>query len=456
MWVAECWPLFMTSTLCVVLCLVSYVFVGTDGHTMSPAEAVPEIYHALFPSSLPLVIAGFCISEAWSKYGVDVMIAMRVLKMRLFNTPNTFVIAVELICFFMSAWVSNIAAAVLTLTVISPVIRDLPDGCHYIQTLLMAIALSGNVGGMTTQLASPQNALTVSLGDSSVTFVEFIAVSLPVCPVLLAIGHWLTIKIFPPDIDKLPNLGNEAKAAAIANSSSSGYASVTLDAARSTFRTENSIKQSSDRTLKLYQWLTIALTIVSIGLWVASNFMPFFGMDIGMISFLPIALFCGTGLVSKADFERLPWALVALIAGGNVLGKAIESSKLLDLIAGLVAHLPPNLFLIMFVTAVITMIISCFVSHTIASIILLPLAAKIGGGIGHSRLMVMTTNTVCTASIAVPVSSFPNLTATSVEDSRGKPYLSTVDFLKIGIPVTFISLAAICTITYGMSLVFGF
>ena len=70
--------------------------------------------------------------------------------------------------------------------------------------------------------------------------------------------------------------------------------------------------------------------------------------------------------------------------------------------------------------------------------------------------MVMVINTVCTASIAVPVSSFPNLTATSVEDSRGKPYLTTVDFLKIGIPVTFISLVCICTITFGMCLAFGY
>ena len=456
MWVAECWPLFMTSVLCVVLCLVSYVFVGDDGQPLEPVDAVPLIYRALFPSSLPLVVAGFCISQAWSKYGVDVMIAMRVLRSRLFSTPARFVIAVELLCFFMSAWVSNIAAAVLTLTVISPVIRDLPEGCRYIQTLLMAIALSGNVGGMTTQLASPQNALTVSLGDSSIGFIEFIGVSLPVCPVLLVIGHLLTIAIFRPDIDKLPNLGSEAKAAALASASSSGYASVTLDAARSAFRSEHDMDQGAERTTRLYQGLTIALTIVSIALWVASNFVTVFGQDIGMISFVPIALVCGTGLVDKADFERLPWALVALIAGGNVLGKAIESSKLLDLIAGLVSALPSNLFIIMGVTALITMVISCFVSHTIASIILLPLAAKIGAPIGHSRLMVMVINTVCTSSIAVPVSSFPNLTATSVEDSRGKPYLSTLDFLKIGIPITLISLVCVCAITFGMCLAFGY
>lgn len=456
MWITECWPLFMTSTLCVILTLVSYVFVGSDGQTLSPVDAVPLIYRALFPSSLPLVIAGFCISQAWSKYGVDVMIAMKVLQSAWFSRPSTFVIAVELICFFMSAWVSNIAAAVLTLTVISPVIRDLPEGCRYIQTLLMAIALSGNVGGMTTQLASPQNALTVSLGESSIGFIEFIAVSLPVCPVLLILGHLLTIAIFPPDIAKLPNLGSEAKATAIANASSSGYASVTLDEARNAFRHEHDITQHSEKKLRLYQGLTIALTVVSVALWVASNFMTVFGQDIGMISFVPIALFCGTGLVDKADFERLPWALVALIAGGNVLGKAIESSQLLDLVAGLVSAIPQNLILIMFVTSLITMVISCFVSHTIASIILLPLAAKIGAGIGHSRLMVMVINTVCTASIAVPVSSFPNLTATSVEDSRGKPYLTTVDFLKIGIPVTFISLVCICTVTFGMCLAFGY
>jgi len=272
----------------------------------------------------------------------------------------------------------------------------------------------------------------------------------------MIIGYFLIIKVYPPDIESIPNIGSEARAAAAANSSSSGYASVTLDAARTTFFRENSIKPASDRTLEVYQRMTIALTIISIALWVASSFTSILGKDIGMVSFLVIALFCGSGLVSKAEFERLPWALVALVAGGNCLGKAIESSKLLDLIAGIVGLLPPNLILVMVVTVIITMIVSCFVSHTIISIILLPLAAKIGGPLGHSRLLVMVSNHMCSTAIALPVSSLPNLTATSLEDSHGKPYITTADFLKIGVPVTLISFVIVCTVTYGVSLLLGF
>jgi len=381
---------------------------------------------------------------------------MKVLNLKIFRKPATFVLAVTLICFFMSAWVSNIAASLLTLTLITPVIRDLPDGCQYSKTLLLAIVLGANTGGMTTQLASPQNAVTVSLGSSSLSFTEFIVVSLPVYPIIIVIGYFLIIKIFPPDIDTVVSVGNEARAAAAAKSSSSGYASVALDAARSTFLRENSIKPVSDRTLVLYQRMTIALTIISIALWVASSFTSIFGKDIGMVSFLVIVLFCGTGLVGKAEFERLPWALVVLVSGGNVMGKAVESSKLLDLIAGVVGRLPSNLYLVVIVTAIVTMVASCFVSHTIISIILLPLAAKIGTPLGHSRLMVMIGNHMCSTSIAVPVSSLPNLTACSLEDSRGKPYLETKDFVKIGIPVTLISFVVVCSVTFGMSLALGF
>ena len=456
MWASECWPLYVTSVLAIVLCLVSFVFCDADGRPLSPPEAVPVIYRALFPSSLPLIIAGFCISTAWSKYGVDVMIAMKVLNFKAFRKPATFIVAVFLICFFMSAWISNIAASMLTLTLITPVIRDLPDGCRYNKALLMAIVLGANAGGMTTQIASPQNAVTVSLGSSSLSFTEFIVVSLPVYPIISVIGYFLIIKVFPPDIDTIPSVGNEARAVAVANASSSGYASVTLDAARSTFLRENSIKSASDRTLEVYQRMTIALTILAVALWVASSFTSIMGKDIGMVSFLIIVLFTGTGLVSKAEFERLPWALVVLIAGGNCLGKAIESSKLLDIIAGLVSLLPQNLIVVMIVTVFITMLASCFVSHTIISIIILPLAAKIGAPLGHSRLMVMVSNHICSTSSPLPVSSVPNMTAVSLENSNGKPYVTTTDLLKIGLPVTLISFVTVCTVTCGICFLLGF
>jgi len=456
MWVTDCWPLFVTSVLSLVLCLVSYVFVGPNGETLSPPEAVPIIYQALFPSSLPLIIAGFCISTAWSKYGVDVMLSTKVLNLSFFRKPSTFIIAVMLICFFMSAWISNVAASLLTLTIITPIIRDLPSGSRYSKTLLLAIAIGGNAGGMTTQLASPQNAVTVSLGSSSISFIDFIVVSLPVYPLILIVGYFFIIKLFPPDIDTIPSIGSEAKAAAAAGSSSSGYASVALDAARSTFIRENSIVKASDRTLVLYQALTIALTILCVVLWIASSFTSVFGSDIGMISFLVIVLFCATGLVSKAEFERLPWALIILIAAGNVLGKAIESSKLLDLIAGIIGLLPPNLYLIVVVLAVITAIMANFVSSTIISIILLPLAAKIGAPLGHPRLMVIIGNHMCSSAMALPVSSMPNLTATSLEDSCGKPYLSTLDIIKIGTVLTLVSFVIVCSVSFGMSLLLNF
>ena len=63
--------------------------------------------------------------------------------------------------------------------------------------------------------------------------------------------------------------------------------------------------QGAERTTRLYQGLTIALTIVSIALWVASNFVTVFGQDIGMISFVPIALAATASvLVFNTAFAR--------------------------------------------------------------------------------------------------------------------------------------------------------
>lgn len=458
MWVSECCPLFVTSMCVIVFGAITGVLLDEKGNILEPEAAASKIFTKLYPSSVPLVLAGFSISAAFKKYKIDMMIANVILGSRFFRTPARFVAAVEFLCFFMSMWVSNVAASVLTLTVIMPIIRDLPDGCMYIRTLLMATAVSGNVGGMTTQIASPQNSVTVSLGDNSIGFIEFIGASILICPVLLVVGHFLVLYLYKPDIDVLPGLDDSASAGA-GNASSEPESSVEATAA-----TLRAVKADSEKApaLPFYKRIdpraaaTIVITVLSIVLWVASNWLKPFGCNIGLISFVPLCLFYGSGLLTKEDFEALPWNLPMLLAGGNVLGYAVESSKLLSMVSGLLENLPQNTFVLVVVCGFIMMIAGSFVSHTVAALILLNLFAEVGSFVGHPKLLIMTSVIVCSGAMPLPVSSFPNLNAISLCDKNGNSYLKTVDFLKVGITQTVVAYIFSCTITYGMSLAVGF
>ena len=453
MWVSECVPLFLTAIVAALFTALSYVLLDDRGDVLGITAAISAVMTRLYPGNVPLVLAGFSISAAFKKYKIDMLVANWILGRKFFQTPRRFVLAIELLCFFMSAWVTNIAGSVLTLTVIMPIIRDLPDRCRYIKTLLMATAMSGSFGGVSTQIASPQNAVTVALGDYSIGFLEFIGVGFPIWPVLLLTEHFIIMYYLPPDVDELPEINSDTIMQE-AGLSSTGYATAALETSRRVAHKQ--VKPPINEKLPWAMLATLAVTLVSIVLWVCSNWLGVFGKDIGIISMVPLLLFYGTGLLGKEDFEQMPWALIMLLAGGNVLGYAVQSSKLLQMLANVITLLPQNLFLIVVVCNIIMLIASTFVSSTVAAIILLPLALQIGIGVGHPKAIVMCCVIMCSGAMALPVSSFPNMNAISVTDPNGGPYLSTVDFIKCGITQTIFAYIFSCLIPLGMSLLFGF
>jgi phosphate transporter len=101
--------------------------------------------------------------------------------------------------------------------------------------------------------------------------------------------------------------------------------------------------------------------------------------------------------------------------------------------------------------------VSTFISHTIASVLLVPIAKAVGGSLpgNQANLLIFITGLVCSTGMGMPVSGFPNQTAcvpcsyspesnlfsvsATQEDEVGQLYLSNVDFLKNGIPASVIA-----------------
>ena len=458
LWVTECWPLFVTSLFIPLSVILSSVMLNADGTQMDPAGAAKVVFAQMFPSNVPLILAGFSIAQAFGKYRLDVKIALFILKRPFWRTPARFVIAVELLCFFMSMWISNVAATVLLMTITMPVIRSLPRNSIYAKTLLMATAVSGNVGGMTTQIASPQNAVCASLKEYSVDFVHFSCITLPVCPFLLVLGHLLVMALFKPDITDLPDMQLDegdpvAEAANIIATERSSHAP---DAAAATANAKGLSKISAwAKSLQGKQITVVIITAVSIVLWASSPWLEVFAENIGIISLVPLVAFYGLGLLTPDDFLRMPWNLVILIAGGNVLGEAVESSKLLEMAGNLILELPDNLYLISAVSGIVMLIAGSFVSHTVAALILLRLFGRVGEELGHPKLIVMTSIVMCCGAMPLPISSFPNMNACSLTKDDGTTFLGTVDFLKIGIPCTIFAYIGSNSITYWMAILLG-
>lgn len=90
---------------------------------------------------------------------------------------------------------------------------------------------------------------------------------------------------------------------------------------------------------------------------------------------------------------------------------------------------------ILTIFSALALVVATFVSHSIASVLVAPIAAQIGDALEppHPRLLIMATALICSSGMALPVSGFPNLMAVNLEDDVGQRYLTVEDFLKTGV-----------------------
>lgn len=166
--------------------------------------------------------------------------------------------------------------------------------------------------------------------------------------------------------------------------------------------------------------------------------------DLGIISLTFLSIAFGSGVLSEIDLNSFNWQALVMLGGSNILGKAVTSSKLLDnAVAQIMGVLPDDQALMAFCIFCIAALIACFVSHTVAAIILMPVIIEIG-----VQANCVIPLSVCgvfsiSAAQALPFSSFPNVNSLLVVDDHATSYLGTMDYVKAGIPATLMCLVFI-------------
>ena len=96
-----------------------------------------------------------------------------------------------------------------------------------------------------------------------------------------------------------------------------------------TLSTIRSTKDPWTRT----QLFVCGITVLTIVLWCVESRLDWLFGDMGLIAIIPLLAFFGTGILSKEDFNNFLWTVIILAMGGIALGKAVESSGLLHMIA---------------------------------------------------------------------------------------------------------------------------
>ena len=246
------------------------------------------------------------------------------------------------------------------------------------KALVLGIALSSNIGGMASPIASPQNLIALQNMAPEPGWGLWFFIALPVC-IISVVSIWLMLVL-----TMHPDRGTNIVP----------------------------IRPMKDKFTGI-QWFISIVTLVTIALWcVAEQFKWLFG-DMGVIAIIPIVLFFGTGILTKEDFNNFLWTIIILAAGGLALGSAVSSSGLLHTIAEWITTDVEgmSLYLLLVTFAAIILVAATFISHTVSALIFLPLVQSVGKNMAdpHPNLLVMGAVLMCSAAMGLPTSGFPNM-----------------------------------------------
>ncbi|CAN3372521.1 hypothetical protein DIURU_004981 [Diutina rugosa] len=419
LWASEALPLYITSMLVPLLCVTCQIIKKTDGSNepMYAADASKYILSTMWSSVIMMLMGGFTLAAALSKYNVAKVVSSWILFFA-GTKPHNVLLAIMSVSLFLAMWISNVAAPVLCYSLIQPVLRTIPTEAPFTQALVLGVALASNVAGMASPIASPQNVIAISYMNPNPGWGNWFAVALPVSIITL-ICIWgelcLTFKIKTIKLQKYTPIKDKFTAK---------------------------------------QWYVTLVTIATIILWcVLTQIESTFG-ESGIIAIIPMILFFGTGMLKVDDLNNFPWGIVLLAMGGLALGKAVTSSGLLATIATSLQRrietYPAMVILIIF--GALVLVFATFVSHTVAALIIIPLVKKVGESLPtpHPALLIMGTALISSTAMGLPTSGFPNVTAISMRDEVGKPYLTVNTFITRGVPASIIAYVIIFTVGYGI------
>jgi len=429
LWVTEAVPFFVTSLLIPLLTVLSGILTDVNGIPLPADKASKVAFGVMWSDSVVLILGGFSISAAFSKCQYELRVTSFIQR-HLGNYPRLFLLAFMFLAAFLSMLISNVASPILLTSLLLPIIRDLQRSSVYARCLLLALAFACNVGGMMSPIASPENAIVLGYLEQnnrkhSIDWLQWMALALPIGVLaILIIWAYLCLALLrDTQLPAIPPilLQNE---------------------------------KISRRDV-----LTLTITSLSLFLWCGlSSFAHHWFGTMATVAIIPLVVFFGSGLLNTADVRGFSWHLILLICGGNVLGEAVRSSRLLALLTDPLIPLLADQGVWVVCVSMIALIsvLTSFVPHTVAALILAPVMVAVGSAIHHTHSLVFTLVFMLNLTMSLPISTFPNINSWMVDDDFHRPFLHARDFVRHGVGVTLLMAGMMATVGYTLlRLTFG-
>jgi sodium-dependent dicarboxylate transporter 2/3/5 len=413
-WVTEATPMAVAALLPIVM------FPATGIFTMTQATA-PYANPVIF-----LFMGGFFIALGLEQHGLHRRLALNLVRVT-GTGANGIILGFMLATGFLSMWISNTAATIMMLPLASTVISIISKNSDnkkglalFSVALMLGIAYSANVGGISTIIGTPPNVVFVGyareLLNTEINFSSWMMVGFPVSAIMLFVIFIILTQVLYRN-----GLGRMNYASEMLEAELKGLGRMSLE----------------EKLVALIFGLTAFMWIfkLPINKLLGSEILNDTATAIigGILIFtVPADIRKGIGLVPWEATKRMPWGILLLFGGGLTLAKAMETTGLIDVIANLVAGSRMSALFVYLIMIGSMLLLTELMSNVALATMYIPVAIGIASGLGMDPLLLSLPMAMASScAFMMPISTPPNAIVFSSGHVEIKQMISTGVILNI-------------------------
>jgi len=413
-WVTEVVPLFITA----LLPIVWFPILGFADAKNSAAFYVQDVTF--------LFMAGALFARAVEKTGLHCQLALACIR-RFGGNIHRLLLGVMATTFFLSMWMTNTAATLVMLPVVSALNSALKQTMNsqklkFVEwAFLLSLPFAASVGGITTPIGTASNMAFIQLAPElfaadppiPFSFARWLVAFFPLGCILLLLGWtlldwWFLRSLSTSDLPSPERVQQKLQ----------------------TELSQTSVQSAQQRWVLwvfitlLGFWLTRAAMNINIlgivwqfkgwGHWFPAMSDASIGMAMALLLFVwphwtssnekPIFI------LSASDLQQFPWGIILLLGGGVALAAGIQKSGLTDDVALLGQAFPmAEPWLLVFIGCVFMVLLTELASNVTSVQILVPILVALTSAIGFSPVWMALALVGCASlGYMLPVASPPN------------------------------------------------
>lgn len=414
-WITEAVPIPVTSLLPLVL------FPLTSGLEAKPTAS------AYGDETIFLFMGGFMIALAMEKWNLHRRIALTIISIMGTNT-NRIVLGFMVATGFLSMWISNTATAMMMvpigLAIIyqfsdalknDPTIDTTPENFSFGKALMLGIAYSASLGGISTLIGTPPNTLLAGaiskMYGMELSFAKWMMFGVPLSWTFLIIAWiYLVYIAFPTKIKEIPGGSHVIKK-----------------------QKEELGKASTEEILVLVIFSLAALSWITRS-FVLAKFIPTITDGVIAIVFA-VLLFVIPSVNKRGDYlldwetaVKLPWGILLLFGGGLAIASGFVESGLSEWIGLQLTGLQGvNLLAVIALVTTLVIFLTEITSNTATASMMFPIMAALAVALGfHPYALMIAAAVAASCAFMLPVATPPNAVV------FGSGYLRIPDMAKAG------------------------